>query len=257
NLPRSDAMMLEILVFQRGGGYFDAEGKLTMDSQLVLDTLLWYVPLASGKKAIAKWPNMFGPTWVESVRTGSCLFFFCPDWKSKSTEDQVSSMAGKMKLMPLPAWTPGGRRTSTWGGTMLGITKACEDKEAAWKLAQHLYTDKESIEFLFKQTNILPPFKWAWDLEVVKQPNEYWSGQRLGAMYAELAPQVPPQYSSPYVQMAKTQLGAALSQCVEYYEANQDDPEIETKLRAFAANALKTEADYVRRYMERSEILER
>ncbi len=252
NLPRNDPSMLEILVFQRGGGYFNPDGELIMDSQIVLDTLLWYVPLASGRDRIAESPSMFGAPWVKSVSEGKCLFFFCPDWKSKSTEDQIPSMAGKMKLMPLPAWKPGGRRTSTWGGTMLGITKACQDKDAAWKLAQHLYTSKESIRFLFKKTNILPPFKWAWDLEVIQEKRPYWSNQRIGALYAELADDVPPQYSSPYVQMAKTQLGAVLTQCITFYEANQDAEDIEARLRAFARKALADEAGYVRKYMQRS-----
>ena len=247
NLDRNGSSMLEILMFQRGGGYFDAEGNLTMDSDIVLQTLLWYVPKVAGKDRISEAPGMFGQTWAKSVEDGLCLFFFCPDWKSKSTEKDVASMSGKMKLMPLPAWEPGGRRTSTWGGTMLGITKKCKDKDTAWALAKYLYTDPAPAEFLFRQTNILPPMRDNWKLPAIQEPREYWSGQRLGAEYAALADDVPPQYSSPFIEMAKQELGNALARCVARYE-NQGPEGFED----FARAALKESADYVRKHMERN-----
>lgn len=247
NLSRGLPYSIEIPLFQKGGGYFDSEGNLILDNEIAVETVKWYVPLVAGEKRIAADPGMFGPVWVKSVEDGYCLFFFCPDWKSRGTEMQIPSMKGKMKLCPLPAFEPGGRRTSTWGGTMLGITKKCPDKKLAWKLAQHLYTDRESLATLFEETNILPAIKDVWDHPAFQVSKEYWCGQKLGVEYARLADQVPPQYSSPFLKIAKDHLGNVVAQCVTYYEDHGDDGFDE-----YVREALKRAANTVRRQMKRN-----
>ncbi len=46
-----------------------------------------------------------------------------PDWMCNIYRREMPQLAGKIKLMPLPAWEKGGRRTSVWGGTMLGMPR--------------------------------------------------------------------------------------------------------------------------------------
>jgi arabinosaccharide transport system substrate-binding protein len=178
NLSRKHSGHLSLLLRQRGGNFFDADGRVTLDSEKAVQTMLFYVPLLEGAGRIADDPGSFGAGWVRSVENGYCLAFLCPDWNSKNTEQQIPQMAGKMALMPLPAVEPGGRRTSTWGGTMLGITKQCRDKELAWQLARHLYTDEEDLESRFRDTNILPPITTAWTRPAFSEPRPYWSGGR-------------------------------------------------------------------------------
>ena len=72
-------------------------------------------------------------------------------------------MEGKIKLMPLPAWKPNGRRTSVWGGTMLGIAKSTSDFEAAWQFAKHLYFSEELAESVYKTIGIISPVKETWN----------------------------------------------------------------------------------------------
>jgi arabinosaccharide transport system substrate-binding protein len=125
-----------------------------------------------------------------------------------------------MSLMPFPAVRAGGVRTSTWGGTMLGITRKCANQELAWQFAMHLHTDKSQLGERFRGTNILPALRDAWDQPAFQEPRPYWSNLKLGASYAKLAPYVPYQYTSPYIRAAKPKLGEALVACVEYYRAN-------------------------------------
>jgi len=120
----------EVVLYQRDGGLFDADGRCIMDNDVAYETLLWYVPLVAGPNLIAIDPG-WGQTWVQAIEDGYMLTWTCPDWRSKSAEQQVPRVAGKMALMPLPAVRPGGRRTSSWGGTMLGITQACPNKDLA------------------------------------------------------------------------------------------------------------------------------
>lgn len=237
---------IETCLFQRGGGYFDPQGQCILDNDIAVNTLCWYVPLVAGPHPIGN--NLGGgQVLTKAVEDGYILFLIAPDWRSKSFEKDMPRLAGKMALMPLPAVTPGGRRTSTWGGTMLGITRRCKQPDLAWQLAMHLYLDKPQLAERFRQTNILPAMQDAWNQPAFHEPDPYYSNQPLGDTYTRLAPQVPFQYTSPFLSTAKAKLGAALVSCVQEYKAHPD-----RDLEPFARATLKENAGYVRKLISRN-----
>jgi arabinosaccharide transport system substrate-binding protein len=237
---------LEVFLFQRGGGYFDEQGRCIMDSEESVQAMLQYVPLVAGPKRIGN--NLGGgQILTRAVEDGYLLCLLAPDWRTKIFQSDISKMEGKMALMPLPAIEPGGRRTSTWGGTMIGVTKKSQNPELAWKLAKHLYLNEKDLAERFAGTNIIPPVRAVWKLPAFNRPNPYFSNQPLGRTYADLADQVPPQYGSPFVQIAKDKLGQALVACVQRYNA-QGDKGFEPFVRA----RLKRSADEVRKVMARN-----
>ncbi|MCX7765544.1 MAG: hypothetical protein N2246_02415, partial [Candidatus Sumerlaeia bacterium] len=184
---------------------------------------------------------------TQALEQGYFLSLICPDWRSKFLEVSVPRLAGKMALMPLPAFERGGRRTSTWGGTMIGITKRCANKELALELAEHLYLNPQELAERFRESNILPPLREAWSHPAFSEPRAYWSNQPIGILYAQLAEQVPPQYTSPFIGTAKAKLGEVVSACAAYYQTNG-----EAGFDEFARARLKQAADEVRLYMKRN-----
>ncbi len=247
NLEKSSSSSVEILLFQRDGGYFDADGELILDNEIAVETIAWFVPLVKGPGRIAASPGMFGQSFAKAVQDGYTLCSFCPDWKTWGFQNDIASMAGKMKLMPLPAVRKGGRRTSTWGGTMLGLTRKCRDKELAWTLARHMYMDPNDLGERFRELNILPPFKDAWRHPAFHESRPYWSGQQIGTEYIQLADEVPPQYTSPFIQLAKSKLGEVVASCVAAY-----DPDRPEGFRDFVRRRLKQAADEIRKQMKRN-----
>ena len=245
-LSDNNASHFEMFLFQRDGGYFDAEGKLIMDNDIALETLLFFIPLVAGPQRIGSDLGS-GRVFTQAVESGYFLSYICPDWRSKVTETDIPRMAGKMALMPLPAAVKGGRRTSTWGGTMLGITKACPDPELAWAVAEHMYFNKAELAERFRQTNILPPLKDAWAHPAFAEKRPYWSGQPLGSLYVEMADQVPPQYASPLVETAKSKMAGVISSCSAYYREHG-----EQGFAGFARKRLDEAAAEVRKYTERN-----
>ena len=241
----SGAAQLEVLLFQRGGGYVDEDGNLIMDNDVAIDTLKWYVPLAAG-------PNRIGSDlgidriFTQALEEGYFIFCFCPDWRTKFIEQQVPRVSGKMALMPLPAWEPGGRRTTTMGGTMLGIPRESNNIDRALELARHLYFNTDDLAERFKETNIIPPVKDAWGHPAFDEPDPYWSNQALGRLFVDLAEDVPPQYASPFVIPAKAKFAEALCACVRYYRVHGDEGFDE-----FVRKRLKQAADDVRKLMAR------
>jgi arabinosaccharide transport system substrate-binding protein len=245
-LADSNASNLEMFLFQRGGGYFDPQGECIFDNETAVQTMLWYVPLVAGPKKIG---NSLGGGQIltKAVEDGYLLCLICPDWRSKMFEKDIPRMAGKMALMPLPAVAPGGRRTSTWGGTMLGITRHCRKQDLAWEAALHFYLNKADLAGRFRDTNILPALRDAWSEPAFRERRPYWSDQPLGALYATLAPEVPFQYTSPLIQTTKQKLGEAVVACVQRYNARGAEG-----FDDFARAQLKRNADEVRRLIARN-----
>lgn len=237
---------LAMCLFQRGGGYFTPSGDCILDNETAVQTMLWYVPLAAGSKRIS---NSLGAGQIltKAVEDGYFLCLIAPDWRTKTFESTIPRVAGKMALMPLPMVSPGGRRTSTWGGTMLGITKQCREQDLAWRLALHLYLDKPELGERFRDTNIIPALRDAWQQPAFEEKRPYWSNQAVGTLYANLAPQAPFQYTSPFITAAKAKLGEALVACVQYYNAHG-----EAGFEPYTRARLKQSADEIRTLIRRN-----
>jgi arabinosaccharide transport system substrate-binding protein len=237
---------IEVCLYQHDGGYFDADGNCTIDNEAAVQTMLWYVPLVAGPNRIGKFLG-WGPSLTNAVEDGYNLCVICPDWRSKTITDDIGPMSGKMALMPLPRLTPTSRPTSTWGGTMFGITKHCKNQDLAWELAKYLYTNKEALAQLYTVTQIIPPLKEAWALPQFHYKNPYWSNMEVGASYAKLAPEIPNKYSSPFLTQATDRLNDSLLDCSAYYEKHGNDG-----FEPFVRAELKKKADEVREIMART-----
>jgi arabinosaccharide transport system substrate-binding protein len=246
DLPQGGFWGLSTLLLQRGVGLFDAAGQLAFNTPITVDTIVWYIHQTRGSRRIA-YECGWGQSLAKAMEDGLALFFIMPDWRTRVTEQEEPSLAGKMKLMPLPAWEQGGRRTSTWGGTGLTITKSSKHPELAWELAQFLYLNKSELGPRFAATNVLPPFKDAWDLPEFSRPNPFFSGQPLGAMYAQLAPETPPVWATPYSRLADERVNEAYLRAARYFDAHGDDG-----LRGEIEHELAAAGDYISLIMKRN-----
>jgi arabinosaccharide transport system substrate-binding protein len=219
DLPASGGHGIIVLLLQRGGQLFDEQGNPAFASELTADVFRMYLEMTLGKDRIA-YDCGWGQPFFKAITDGLALFYVTPDWRSYTYQTDLPRLSGKMALMPLPAFERGGRRTSVWGGTGLVITKRSKNPELAWQLAKFLYMHPASLGQRFKDTNIIPPFKDAWSLPELSEPNAYYSGQPIGKLYAELASETPLFYSSPLDNMARTKVNEAYSQVVSYYKAH-------------------------------------
>jgi arabinosaccharide transport system substrate-binding protein len=181
---------------------------------------------------------------------GLCLFYICPDWRTRQIQDDVPSMDGKLGLMPLPAWQPGGIRTSTWGGTGLVITNACKNPDLAWKLAMYFYYDANQLGPRFEDTNILPPLKSAWKKPEFSEPRSFYDGDPIGLSYSRLAPDVPRDHDTAYSDLATAKLSEAFTNASLYFQSHG-----EQGLREYAAAELHRCANRVRQSMSRNVFL--
>ncbi len=226
----------ELLLRQRGIDWFDAEGNVTIDDPLSIETLEWILALRDEHGVAGEAPSTYDEAWYAAVREGRFLSRPGADWYAGFFKDNVPELSGKWAARPLPAWEPGGSRTSCHGGTGNCIVATSPNIEEAWKFMQYSMLTVEGNVRRYELTNLFPPFLPAFEDERLFTPDEYFGGQELGRVFAEVAPEVPAQYQSPY-RAELSSLWAAISQ--DIFDGNRTP-----------ADALTEIADEVREVME-------
>jgi arabinosaccharide transport system substrate-binding protein len=252
DLPTDGFDGLRLLILQHGGSIFDDKGQVCFDSPGNAQVICWYVKQLEGKDRIG-FPCGWGQPLSRAMIDGLCLFYICPDWRTQQFQMDVPSLEGKLDLMPMPAWEPGGLRTSTWGGTGLAISKQCQQRgqfDLAWKLAQYLYLDPQQLGDRFATTHVLPPEKDLWNLPVFDERSSFYSNIKLARVYANLAPLIPQEFVSPYQEQAAGKLSIAFQDALQYYNDHGDNG-----LQEYVQGDLRANADYVRRIMARNVFL--
>ncbi len=244
---------LEALLLQAGGALFDEHDQMQINTEVNAHVLATLVSWMVGPDRIAVDAPEFDAPANKMRLDGRVIAALMPDWLGGVWQMDMPGLSGKVKVMPMPAWEPGGRRTSVWGGTMLGIAKTTEDLESTWAFAKHLYLSEEVAEGLYRSNMIISPVKSFWDRPFYDEPVVYFSGQPYGRLYIELAPDVPIRTSSPFNTYAKDRVANALFRLKEYaLETKQYSPD---ELMDEAHRQLEAAERLVRRQVEQNVFL--
>jgi arabinosaccharide transport system substrate-binding protein len=229
SLSASESDMLETLLLQADGGAFTETGTLAIARDVNVTAVANMVSWMIGPGRVATHVPEFSPTGDQLKLEGHALCYLMPDWMCNVWRRNVPTLEGKVKLIPLPAWEAGGRRTSVWGGSMLGIARTSANQDAAWEFAKHLYLSEELALQLYRAGDIITPIQEHWDNPIFDEPDVYFSGQRKGRMFIDLAPDVPLRAASPYFKQARGAVQNAVSR-------THDEAD---KLKLYTADAIE------------------
>ncbi|MDF1808535.1 MAG: extracellular solute-binding protein [Phycisphaerales bacterium] len=212
---------VELLLLQGGGHLFDAQSKPTLNSSInaeILSTIVsWCVDPSQPVIDI----DEFSAAGHQARIDGKAIAYLCPDWMCSIWKMHVPLIAGKMKLIPLPAFKEGGRRTSVRGGTMLGFPRSSENFDTSWESAKLLYTSPEIARELYRSVDIITPVRSLWDDPVYDEPDPFFMNQRKGQMYIDLAPNIPTRTSSPYNTSAVLEVRDAAVNLASWAKSNE------------------------------------
>ncbi len=113
------------LLIQQGGGYFDKDGNITVNNEIGVRTISFINDIVNKHKiAVATGADIFDAPYYAPYLKGEIAAMIMPNWMLVFfMYGNMPELAGKWGIAPLPAWTPGGRRTSTAGGGTLVITR--------------------------------------------------------------------------------------------------------------------------------------
>lgn len=250
NLWETHQDTLEMLTLQAGGGTVGEDGVPILDNPANARVLAQAIAWAHGPEQISADAPYFDAGGNKLLLDGYVLASFVPDWMCNIWRKEIPGLGGKVKLMPLPAWEPGGCRTSAWGGSMLGISRDAKNPDQLWEFAKYLYLSREGAHKLFQQGDIISPVKEFWSDPIYDAPDDYFRGQPRGRAYINLAPEVPPRYNSPFSALALVRLQAAASQLAAYAKTHQ--PATRESLLPEAQRLLKIAQEDVMRHVRRN-----
>ena len=239
-LPESSSDYLQVMLLQRGINPIDNYGNVYLEDPKVADTLAFYAQLVAGKKKVTAQSSQGIGAFTRDLTEGSLCSFVVPDWRVTYLKRDGAAVAGKMRMMRMPVFEPGDAPTSTWGGTMMGITRASKKPDLAWKLMEFLYFSPQGLKARKDSTDILPPIKTLWNDPAFHQGDPYFNGFRTGELYIELAQQIPPRHVTYATQVATLALNDCLVRATRYVDARGDklDPaELEANCRKWLATA--------------------
>ena len=253
NLWEDKDDFIELLLLQAGGGFFDDADAVRIATPTNAHVISTIVSWCHGPGRIAADAPDFTASGNQLKVEGYVVADFMPDWMCNIWKNEIPQLAGKVKVMPLPAWRKGERRTSVWGGTMLGIAKAAPNQDELWETAKRLYLSPDLARMLYRTGDIVTPVRGLWSDPVFDEPDAYFSGQRKGRDYIRLAPDVPRRTSSPYNTLAKLRVQTAVISLATYAESSGRFRPEELEERAMVL--LRAAEDQVRTQIDRNVFL--
>lgn len=219
-LPRSSSTVISCMLLQRGVNVVDQHDNIHINEPIVADTIAFYAQLVAGSRKIGSESAGGSGVWTNDAIEGNLCAFVTPDWRVFDLRRYAPQLEGKLRMMPLPRFDPSDAPTSTWGGTMIGITRDSLNHADAWKLIEFLYLSPEGLAARQKVTSILPPVIEWWDQPIYHREDRFYGGQRIDELFVELARQIPRRYVTPVTPIADAQLAVVLNRAVKHVETH-------------------------------------
>jgi ABC-type glycerol-3-phosphate transport system substrate-binding protein len=190
----------QILFLQNEGGLFDKDGNVAMDSKATIDALaMWKRLLDEG----VAWPTseFYGTGPIEAYRKGEVAGVIMADWYGNfQLQSKLPEMSGKWRIAALPAFAPGGKRTSIRGGTGLGIVEQSPYRDILIDFYKFCFTNVDSQVAAFEMLNFFPAYRPALgDARIADLAVPYYGNQKLAKVYADVFSEIPVYYHSPYI----------------------------------------------------------
>ncbi len=158
-LPINEPEPLLALGVQQGEPLITAEGYGNFRSAGFKRALGFYRELFASGLAPAATSSQIANVWSEFAR-GLFAFYITGPWNIGEFKRRLPpGLAGRWTTAPLPG--PNGPGASLAGGSSLAIFSRARDKDAAWRLIEHLSTPESQSRFE-ALTGDLPPRRDAW-----------------------------------------------------------------------------------------------
>jgi arabinosaccharide transport system substrate-binding protein len=197
-----DWSYLEILMRQRGTDLFDAKGTPLPDLKKAADTMEFIKKLQDD--GVALYPDrgsIFDPVFFGGdIMNREVFCVIGADWYGLDMIQQFAEgQEGEWRAAPLPIWPDSKekRRTSVFAGQGLMIYEGSKRVDDSWKFMSWVMQDKEANAQRFLMGNSFPAWKPAWKDKRVLGEHEFFGGQRLGKLFAELGGEIPVAHKSP------------------------------------------------------------
>ncbi|WP_217368117.1 sugar ABC transporter substrate-binding protein [Kitasatospora sp. MMS16-BH015] len=180
---------LGMLLQQQGQSLFAGGGKVAVDTPQAVRALTLLKTLSDqGLVDYEKgWDGL-----VTATKTGRAATAPTAAWWSGTLTGEMPELKGKFDVLPLPAFEPGGVRTSNQGGSTLAVTAQSKNPQLAWAFAEFMLAEVANQVSMLKNEGLFPAYLPALADPFVDAPQEYYGGRPAFRVFADLAKSIPP-----------------------------------------------------------------
>lgn len=202
--------IFEILIQQNGGGVFDAEGRIIICSQENIEALeILRGLLCSG---ITTPVDVFSHEYLASLQNDTVATYPMAVWFGGSVKDYAGPTAGNWGVFRLPAFRPGGLRTSNLGGSVLVIPEQGKNKEAAWKFVEYVLCTEAAQLAQYRHFDLFPCLMSTFDDPFFDEPDPFYGNQKVRRLFATDIEKIPVLTRTEDWNQALRYIGQGLSQ---------------------------------------------
>ena len=211
--PGGTVQSFHILLLQRGGDLFDADGNLTIETPEAEEALAF---AAEGMQSgfYAGVADLYGPSMQSGLKQGTILGVDMPSWYSSyGIKPNVPEQEGLWRVRALPRFEAGGSGTSVAGGTVFAAVRGKANSEAATDLVVAAYLDPAQQVKRYRDLGYLPTLRSVFDDPgLADLGDDYFGGQQLFGVYRDVVDEVPAVHQSADTPIINTVLSGYLLQ---------------------------------------------
>jgi cellobiose transport system substrate-binding protein len=176
------------------GGWFNEQGKALEPKGKFIDTLklVKNIREAGIDGDLGAWS---GP-WIQGFADGTVATMVNGAWFGGALKAWIAAdLAGDWRVTYLP-----GNTFAALGGTYLSIPENTdkEKKAAAWEVIKYLTTSSNAQLTTFREIDAFPALTTVFDDPIMSEPVEYFGGQKVREIYADIARNIPSSSVSEY-----------------------------------------------------------
>ena len=180
-----------------GTTYFDENGEYIGDNEKSVGALQFlhdmvYDSGIAGIAPVVANDNWYPPQYRAAFRAEKFIALFGPPWHVSFLFTDVPEQSGKWSVQKLPSGLGEGLPTANFGGTGQCVTTQSQNVDVAYDLVRISNLTTEGVMADFRARTAYPAYKPAYDEPALQKPNEYFGGEKIGELYSELAPELPP-----------------------------------------------------------------
>lgn len=200
---RNDGRTFEMMLWQQGLGYVDAEGNVILDTEPRIQQTLEYLGQFWSEELAADTEPWTDP-WYQEMAEGTVATNPAAVWLGTFLKSFIApDAAGTWGVFRLPTWGPEGAAASNDGGSQLAIWGQSEQQEAAWAYIEFHLGREESQLAMYRETDIFPSLETTYTDPFFEEPDPYFGDQPVRQLFADVVGQVPDAgiYTADYQEM--------------------------------------------------------
>lgn len=190
---------------QQGAGYFEGNKALIEEKA----TSAFSFASRGRKEALDANIPWWGPEWQAGLKDNAIAGMVIACWMQGGLTREQPDLIGKWRVVPAPV------ANYNWGGSFMSIPEQSANKEAAWEFIKYVCATAEGQNTLFKTSGIFPAYKPAWQDPLYDQGVDFFGGQKVYRLWADISDNVKANFTSPFDLQAEDLVGAELTKVLQ------------------------------------------